>query len=473
MENTVLRPYLGAGATEDGDREFDDVLGLRAVHTVFQPIIALQSGEVVGLEALARGPVGSVLESPRELFAAARRRGKMGELDWVCRAAAYRAVAGAGLPPSISLFVNAEPESLALACPADLTDAISRAEAVLRVFVEVNDRALAEDPAGLVRAVDRARTSGWGVALDDVGASPASLAVLPLVDADVVKLDLRLLQRRSPGEAAAITFNVLRLLESTGVALLVEGIESADDVAWAQALGARYGQGYFLGAPAPLAEEYAMPRRAVPLRKAEKDRHVCSPWAHLESAGSHTMSGAAFDRLAQMAYRSALRPGAEPVILGGLGRRRPGVPLDTSHFPVPTVRPLLWVLFGDGSDEADQPGLHRVALERGDPTALESFVIVLREHDAVAAVARPAPFSSATGATGGDMVEVVVTQDPALIHPLARHLVRRIPADLDGGGLRATWIDAPEDDPSADRPAEPTTDEPARRTGWRKRLSLG
>lgn len=467
MEGTVLRPYLGAGATEEGDREFDDVLGLRAVHTVFQPIVALDSGEVVGLEALARGPAGSALESPRELFAAARRRGKMGELDWVCRAAAYRAVAGAGLPPSISLFVNAEPESLAVPCPPDLTDAISKAEAVLRVFVEVNDRALAQDPVGLLRAVDRARTSGWGVALDDVGASPASLAVLPLVDADVVKLDLRLLQRRSETEAAAITFSVLRLLESSPVALLVEGIESAEDVAWAQALGARYGQGYFLGAPAPLGADYPMPWRAVPLRKVEKERHACSPWSHLEPAGTRTMTGAAFDRLAQMAYRAALRPGAEPVVLGGLGRRRPSIPTGASHFPTPAVQPLLWVLFG-GEPDDERAGLHRVAFDRGDPAADESFIVVLREHDAVAAVARPALVSSATGATGGDMVEVVVTQDPALIHPLARHLVRRLPADLDGGGLRAAWIDA-EDEEAEDEPDAP---EPTRRT-WRRRLTLG
>lgn len=97
----------------------------------------------------------------------------------------------------MSLFVNIEPETLAEGCPPDLRHFVTRAESVLRVFVEVNDRALAADPAGVLAAVDRARQMGWGIAIDDVGASRASVAVLPIVQADLVKLDLRLLNGRA------------------------------------------------------------------------------------------------------------------------------------------------------------------------------------------------------------------------------------------------------------------------------------
>lgn len=63
-----------------------EVIDRRDVRTVFQPLMDLASGELRGYEALAPGPV----ESPLMLFAAAKAVGRTVELDWVCRAAAYR-----------------------------------------------------------------------------------------------------------------------------------------------------------------------------------------------------------------------------------------------------------------------------------------------------------------------------------------------------------------------------------------------
>jgi len=155
--------------------ELARIIDGRAVRAVFQPLIDLASGDVVGFEALARGPAGSMLESPGALFEA----GRVAELDWVCRAAAFQAAARAELDPALRLFVNCEPASLGVACPDDLWPVVDVAERRLRVVMEVTERVVARDPAGLLGAVARARAVGWGVALDDVGAEPASLAVMP------------------------------------------------------------------------------------------------------------------------------------------------------------------------------------------------------------------------------------------------------------------------------------------------------
>ncbi len=195
------------------DEEFGRLLSGRRVIVAFQPIVALWTGEVVGFEALARGPQGTSFELPDPLFAAARRTGRLAELDWVSRAAAFEAFAQAGVPAAMSLCVNVQPESLATACPPDLAEAVSRAESLLRVFVEVDDKALAADPAGLVLAVDRARASGWGVVVSDVGGARTSLAALPVVGADLVKVDMSLFRRRDRAEVSAITLSVLRHIE--------------------------------------------------------------------------------------------------------------------------------------------------------------------------------------------------------------------------------------------------------------------
>ena len=62
--------------------DFSRVLDSRAVQPVFQPLIDLENRHVVGYEALARGPMGSALETPVALFEAAWRAGRVAELDW-------------------------------------------------------------------------------------------------------------------------------------------------------------------------------------------------------------------------------------------------------------------------------------------------------------------------------------------------------------------------------------------------------
>jgi EAL domain-containing protein (putative c-di-GMP-specific phosphodiesterase class I) len=245
--------------------ELDRIVGARAVRAVFQPLVDLDSGDVVAFEALARGPTDSPLESPAALFQAAYGSGRVAELDWTCRAAAFQAAAAAGLDPAQRLFVNCEPVSLGVPCPDDLWPVVAAAERRLRVVMEVTERAVARDPAGLLAAVARARAVGWGVALDDVGAEPASLALLPFVDPDVVKLDLRLVQGRTTAEVARIVNAVRAQAERTGARIVAEGIETRRHAELARTLGATIGQGWLYGRPGRLPEETRPPRFALGL----------------------------------------------------------------------------------------------------------------------------------------------------------------------------------------------------------------
>lgn len=441
------------------DTEFDKVLDDRAIGAVFQPVVDLRSGEVVGLEALARGPRGSRWESPRELFAAAERRGRVAELDWVCRAAAFKVLLDADLPPSMSLFVNIEPAALATACPSDLAGVVARAESVLRVFVEVNDRALATDPAGLVAAVDRARTSGWGIAIDDIGSTRASMAALPVVGADVVKLDLRLLKQNGEQDASAITLSVLQHVELTGVSLLVEGIEDESDAGWARALGAAYGQGFFLGAPGALAEHYPVPRAAVPVLAATPgDDLAVSPFAIVADLPSQRIDRARLEGLTAMVYQTALAAGASPVILAGGGRDDRPDEKRVAGYPELTVAPLLLVLFGTGMPPEPLPGLRGVRVGPDDPLADERFLIVLTEKGPIAVLSWCDPQDPA------GPLEVVITQAPHLVYRMARQLIRRMP--LQGASNDAL----PLSPPVIESDSEPIASSGPMKTGWRDRL---
>ena len=121
--------------------DFHRVLDLRAARPVFQPLVDLDNRHIVGYEALARGPLASALETPAALFGAAWRAGRVAELDWACRAAAFTEAVRGGLGPPLTLFVNAEPVSLGVACPDDLKAAIEEGRGRLWVVVEVTERA--------------------------------------------------------------------------------------------------------------------------------------------------------------------------------------------------------------------------------------------------------------------------------------------------------------------------------------------
>lgn len=87
------------------------------------------------------------------------------------------------------------------------------------------------------------------MALDDLGSDPSSLAVMPLVRPDVIKYDLRVLKEQSSPHTSRIITSVLAEAEMTGAMVLAEGVESAQDVATARAMGANLAQGWHFGQP--------------------------------------------------------------------------------------------------------------------------------------------------------------------------------------------------------------------------------
>ncbi|MDQ6875999.1 MAG: EAL domain-containing protein [Actinomycetota bacterium] len=214
------------------------------VRSVFQPIVDLQTGRLFGFEALARGPQGSALEHPAQLFAAARKEGRLQELDAVCQQAALAGAAAHELSSPLTLFVNAEPDTLGIG-------ALPTMGRGMRGVVELTERTLTTRLAELLPAVQRARAAGWGIALDDVGADTRSLALMPLLRPDVIKLDLRLVQDQPTPEIAAIAGAVAAQAERTGATVVAEGVETQEQAVYARALGATMGQGLFFGGPTP------------------------------------------------------------------------------------------------------------------------------------------------------------------------------------------------------------------------------
>ena len=422
----TLPPPARRGTT--AELRWDDLLATQAVEAVFQPIVELIGGTVVGFEALARGPAGSPYELPAELFRAAYAAARVPELDWQCRAAAYRAALAAGMPPTCTLFVNTEPVSLGVPCPAGLRAAVRAAEAQLRVVIEVTERAVARDPAGLLAGVAQARDAGWGVALDDVGAEPSSLAVMPFVHPDIIKLDLRLIQGRSSPDVAQIVNAVQAQAERTGATILAEGIETREHIRVARSMGATLGQGYWYGRPArlpdPLPPFTADSVARVPLRPAPVVVPGGTPFSlisavRVTSESTKELLLPTCIHLENMALHTA-----EPVVLlACFEDARHFTPATRRRYARLVERTVLAGVLGVGVPEYPVPGVRWGQLDDADELRREWNLVVLGPHFAAALVAR----DRGDGGPDGDRrFDAVITHDRELVIAAGRLMLRRL-----------------------------------------------
>ncbi len=228
--------------------------------SVYQPIVDLGTGALAGFEALTRPPTGSAWTSPEEMFIEAERRNSTIDFDWQCRVSALQGALVAGFPHELALFVNAEPAALDAPPPSYAIPVLAAAKS-LSIVIEITERRLMKDPAGLLRAVSHARDMGCRIAIDDVGGDSSSLALLSLLRPDVIKLDMHLVHRRTTASTEILSA-VTAESERTGAVVVAEGIENDVHQRWALDVGARWGQGWLFGAPAPLPSLDTVPRVA-------------------------------------------------------------------------------------------------------------------------------------------------------------------------------------------------------------------
>ena len=218
------------GPVVDTRRMLNELLARRQLRSLYQPLVHRASGDLIGYEALARGPEGHALERPDLLFAAAREAGRLAELDWLCRATAFGGAVAGGLRPPTALFVNVEADVFDAPPPPEHADALRQATRHLKVLYEVTERGLSERPAELLAEVERVRALGFGIAVDDLGTDWRSLALLPLIRPDVVKLDMALIQGplTDAGRQAQLRRPLMRKIKSNFFISLDGVVESPD-----------------------------------------------------------------------------------------------------------------------------------------------------------------------------------------------------------------------------------------------------
>ncbi len=225
------------------------ILAGEEIRTLLHPVFDISTMEIVGYEALSRGPEGSEFERPDKLFSLAYDADLVMRLERVCRKRALELAVD--MPKGMKLFLNIEPEAVG---DPQLRDAVTTDLALgvepANVILELTERAAITDFAAFRATLDFVRALGFGVAVDDAGAGYGSLQCLAEVRPEWLKVDLSLVRGcDTDAVRASLIESLVGFSEKVGANLVAEGIETEEELAVLKAMGVRYGQGYLLARP--------------------------------------------------------------------------------------------------------------------------------------------------------------------------------------------------------------------------------
>ncbi|GAB7038569.1 MULTISPECIES: putative bifunctional diguanylate cyclase/phosphodiesterase [Catenuloplanes] len=217
---------------------------------VYQPIVNLADGRMVGAEALVRWPGRNVF--PDVFVPLAEKTGLIGELGmFVLREAATHAAAWRATMPEFYVTVNLSAHQLREPGLAERVVAeLDRAGLPPRHLVlELTESALVTERTD-ISVLELLRAHGIRIAIDDFGTGYSSLRYLTRLPVDVLKLDRSFVGELN-GEPAgsAVTEAVIRLSQILRLSLVAEGVETEAQVRELLLLGCVTGQGYHFARP--------------------------------------------------------------------------------------------------------------------------------------------------------------------------------------------------------------------------------
>lgn len=240
---------------------FFHILENRLIATVFQPIISLRDGAVLGYEALSRGPKGTEFESPQKLFELAREYEDLLNLEYLLR---YKALESAAkIAMQCKLFINVNPNIIhdkmfGQGFTRQYLEQFSIREE--HIVFEITEQQMHGSREDFINAVIHYKKQKYNIAIDDAGAGYSGLNLISDLHPHYIKLDMELIRGIDHDYIKqALVKSMCEYASLTQTGLIAEGIETEDELEKLIEFGVAYGQGYFIQRPdariKPIAEE--------------------------------------------------------------------------------------------------------------------------------------------------------------------------------------------------------------------------
>lgn len=268
---------LHARASRRMQIESDLRIALREkqLYVHYQPQVSLVTGQLVGVEALARWrhPEHGMM-SPAEFIPIAEDSRLIGELGrQVLRSACVQLAAWTAALPgrSLSMTVNVSPRQLGDPGFVAEVQAIVQETGVSTsaLCLELTESALTNSQAEIIASLNQLHRMGIYVAIDDFGTEYSSLARLRDLPIEVLKIDRSFIDGlgTEPGDTAIVS-SILSLAFATGKHVIAEGIERVEQALALRSMGCHVAQGYLFSVPVDAA--LILPMMDQPLWQAPK-----------------------------------------------------------------------------------------------------------------------------------------------------------------------------------------------------------
>lgn len=235
-----------AEALRQSERRIERVLAEDLLSMVFQPIVSLVDGRLVGVEALARFEA-EPRRSPNEWFAEANAVGRGVDLELHAVRCALAQLDELGFGAYMS--VNTSPATIGPRLTSLLAGFPGR-----RIVLELTEHSEVGDYEALVDGLVPSRRQGIRVAADDTGAGYSGLQHLLRLRPDVIKLDIGLTRHIDEDPARrALASALVTFAAEIGAVLVAEGVETVGELRALRTLGIPAAQGYRLAKPGSLS----------------------------------------------------------------------------------------------------------------------------------------------------------------------------------------------------------------------------
>lgn len=245
--------FLNLAVKDTNDTlELEKIIDSQDISIVFQPIIKLKNGEIIGYEALSRGPVNSPLHLPDKLFGAAEKNNRTWELESLCRVKAIEKANGLSIDKF--LFLNVDPlifkdEKFKIGFTKEFLarNNISPDS----IIFEITEKTAIEDYQSFKIALNNYVNQGYKIAIDDTGAGYSGLKTLAETKPHYIKIDMDLVRDIDKDTfKQEIMKTFVSLSNATNMKLIAEGIETEEELTTLINLGVYAGQGYYILRPA-------------------------------------------------------------------------------------------------------------------------------------------------------------------------------------------------------------------------------
>jgi diguanylate cyclase (GGDEF)-like protein len=223
----------------------------------YQPIISLETGRIVGFEALMRWytPDRGIL-NPADFMEALDTAGLIYSTDhWVLQTACLQAVEwGIKYPSENPVFISVNLSAKNIKHP----NLIQNIEEVLqetkldpnRLWLEITEKVSAPDDEITIEVLRKLRSLGIRISLDDFGTGYSALNYLARFPVDTLKIDRSFVNMIGVNDDSQKIIEMIKTLAShLGLILIAEGVETAEHVAFLRSIDCEYVQGFFYAKP--------------------------------------------------------------------------------------------------------------------------------------------------------------------------------------------------------------------------------